>query len=187
MSFNNLSLSHPLDPTGSHHGGGDFQDAQDGFDRVSFYSVNGNGNNIANPTRGAAGTEEVRLAPANFSDGSTPVTGPNPRVISNTIFAAPQSDDPAGRSAYFHAFGQFVDHDLDLNVAGTGTMSVTVPAGDSFLVPGSKISITRGQVDPANGKAMNSVTFAVGTPLSRRPPHRSVRAEFPHTAPTSGV
>jgi hypothetical protein len=29
--------------------------------------------------------------------------------------------------------------------------------------------------------------FAVGTPLSKRPPHRSVRAEFPHTAPTSGV
>ncbi|MGI9302955.1 MAG: hypothetical protein ACR2RB_09630, partial [Gammaproteobacteria bacterium] len=27
---------------------------------------------------------------------------------------------------------------------------------------------------------------AVGTPLTGRPPHRSVRAEFPHTAPASG-
>ena len=27
---------------------------------------------------------------------------------------------------------------------------------------------------------------AVGTPVTRRPPHRSVRAELPHTAPTSG-
>jgi hypothetical protein len=29
--------------------------------------------------------------------------------------------------------------------------------------------------------------FAVGTAITDRPPHRSVRAEFPHTAPTSGV
>jgi hypothetical protein len=29
--------------------------------------------------------------------------------------------------------------------------------------------------------------FAVGTRVISRPPHRSVRAAFPHTAPTSGV
>ena len=29
------------------------------------------------------------------------------------------------------------------------------------------------------------ITVAVGTPVARRPPHRSVRAELPHTAPTS--
>src|SRR5712691_10506281 len=28
---------------------------------------------------------------------------------------------------------------------------------------------------------------AVGTPITGRPPHRSVRAAFPHTAPTSGI
>ena len=28
--------------------------------------------------------------------------------------------------------------------------------------------------------------FAVGTPVARRPPHRSVREAFPHTAPASG-
>ena len=28
---------------------------------------------------------------------------------------------------------------------------------------------------------------AVGTRVTSRPPHRSVRAAFPHTAPTSGV
>jgi hypothetical protein len=32
-----------------------------------------------------------------------------------------------------------------------------------------------------------AVLFAVGTPVSGRPPHRSERAEFPHSAPTSGV
>jgi hypothetical protein len=29
--------------------------------------------------------------------------------------------------------------------------------------------------------------IAVGTLIAERPPHRSVRAEFPHTAPTLGV
>ena len=29
--------------------------------------------------------------------------------------------------------------------------------------------------------------IAVGTPITERPPHRTVRAEFPHTAPTLGV
>ena len=31
-----------------------------------------------------------------------------------------------------------------------------------------------------------NVYFAVGTRVASRPPHRSVRAAFPHTAPTSG-
>ena len=30
-------------------------------------------------------------------------------------------------------------------------------------------------------------SIAVGTPITERPPHRTVRAEFPHTAPTLGV
>src|SRR6266704_772396 len=32
-----------------------------------------------------------------------------------------------------------------------------------------------------------SAAIAVGTPITERPPHRTVRAAFPHTAPTSGV
>jgi len=28
---------------------------------------------------------------------------------------------------------------------------------------------------------------AVGTPITERPPHRTVQAAFPHTAPTLGV
>src|ERR1700676_3624588 len=33
----------------------------------------------------------------------------------------------------------------------------------------------------------HSATFAVGTRVTSRPPHRSVRAQFGHTAPTLGV
>ena len=35
-------------------------------------------------------------------------------------------------------------------------------------------------------KQILEVLFAVGTPITQRPPHRSVRAELPHTAPTLG-
>jgi hypothetical protein len=68
-----------------------------GFDHVIGYSVDGTGNNFANPTLAAAGSDEVRIAPALFAPGTTdtPVAGPDPRVISNTIFAHDQDlNDP---------------------------------------------------------------------------------------------
>ena len=150
----------------ANHGGTAIHDPNIGFDNVSIYSIDGSGNNPTDPTLGAANTDETRLAPANFVPGTadTPVTGPNPREISNVIFANDQNaNDPGGRSAYMYAFGQFVDHDIDLNqdqtpaADGSNTLSMTVPAGDPSLPPGSQISIVRGQVD-SNGDAINSVT-----------------------------
>ena len=138
-----------------------------GFDSVTAYSVDGTGNSQSNPGLGAANTDEIRLAPANFAPGTTntPVDGPNPRDISNTIFANDLNNtDPGGRSAYTYAFGQFVDHDIDLNADqttaadGSNVLSFTIPGDDPSLPPGSQIDITRGQVDPASGNAVNSVT-----------------------------
>jgi peroxidase len=63
-----------------------------------------------------------------------------------------------------YAFGQFVDHDIDLNKVqtpatdGSNVLSFIIPDGDPALPPGSEVSITRGQVDPANGNAVNAVT-----------------------------
>ena len=108
-----------------------------GFDSVTAYSVDGTGNNQTNPDLGAAGTDETRLAPANFAPGTTntPVDGPNPHDISNAIFANDQNaNDPGGRSAYMYAFGQFVDHDIDLNMDqttaadGSNVLSFTIPS-----------------------------------------------------------
>ena len=136
-----------------------------GFDRVVSYSVDGSNNNPAHPPWGAAGTDEARLAPANFAAGTadTPVSGPNPRVISNAILANdPNNVDPGGRSAYDYAFGQFVDHDIDLNNTqtpnGSNTLTITAPSNDPFLSPGATINITRGQIDPTNEAPINSVT-----------------------------
>ena len=138
-----------------------------GFDHVISYSVDGTGNNLANPSLGAAGSDEVRIAPARFAPGTTdtPVAGPDPRVISNTIFANDQDlNDPGGRSAYTYAFGQFIDHDLDMNpdqapaADGSNTLKIVIPPGDAFFTPGSTINILRGQIDPKNGNAIDADT-----------------------------
>jgi hypothetical protein len=38
-----------------------------------------------------------------------------------------------------------------------------------------------------DGRLFENILIAVGTRITARPPHRTVRAEFPHTAPTLGV
>lgn len=136
-------------------------DANVGFDNVKFYSIDGKG------TPGAANSDETTIAPLNFASGTTttPVDGPNPREISNVIFANdPLNVDPGGRSAYMYSFGQFVDHDIDLNPTqkpaadGSNTLSMTIPSDDPTLTPGGQIRIVRGQTNPANGHAVNAVT-----------------------------
>eukprot|EP01037_Dinobryon_pediforme_P009328 gene9328-9409_t len=136
-----------------------------GLGRVISYSIDGTGNNLAHPAQSAAGADEIRLAPANYAKGTanTPVDGPNARVISNTLMANdPGAIDPGGRSAYMYAFGQFLDHDMSRNPSQTGAnaakLSITVPSDDAVFTPGSSITITRGQTDPANGLAVNAVT-----------------------------
>lgn len=156
----------PLPSSQPADGGRILVDPALGFDGVTAYLIDGVGNNPSDPTLGAANTDEVRLAPANFAPGTTdtPVGGPNPRDISNAIFATPQDEDPGGRSAYMYAFGQFIDHDIDLNnvqtaaADGSNILHFTIPEDDPALPPGSEISITRGEVDPANGNPINAVT-----------------------------
>jgi peroxidase len=143
------------------------KDSSVGLEGVVAYPIDGTGNNLSGPAAGSANSDEIRIAPANFAPGTpdTPVDGPNPRVISNTIFANDaNASDPGGRSAYTYAFGQFIDHDIDLNLNqtaspdGANTLSMTVPPDDPSLPPGSQIGIVRGQVNPANGNAVDAVT-----------------------------
>ena len=67
-----------------------------------------------------------------------------------------------------YAWGQFVDHDLDLEQQGIPSpatdISVTVPVDDQVLEPGSPIPITRVAIDPDTGvegspaTAINTIT-----------------------------
>src|SRR5262245_16116197 len=90
-------------------------------DRVTpavFRTIDGTMNNLQHTDWGAAGATQLRLAPADYADDiSAPTNGrPSARVISNTV--ADQGDEDivssGWLSAMIYAWGQFVDHDLDL-------------------------------------------------------------------------
>ncbi len=142
---------------------------------VQFRSIDGSNNNLADPAMNQTDTDFVRVGPAHFADGFNEMTtGPNPREISNIVVAQADAgedgphlmdDNGVALSGMMYAWGQFIDHDLDLQQPGTTTdISITVPADDEFLEPGSTIPLTRVAIDPATGveghpaTAINTVT-----------------------------
>lgn len=116
--------------------------------------IDGVGSNPDNPDFGSAGQTQLRLAEANFADGIGEIADeglPNPRVISNTI-AAQDGDEPneLGGSSFLFAWGQFIDHDLDLTPEGTTEdASIPVPDGDPVFADGSEIHFER--AEPVDG------------------------------------
>src|SRR5207248_11519441 len=55
---------------------------------TAFRSIDGSGNNLAHPTWGEAGTDFLRVAPAQYADGVSAPAGasrPSARVVSNTV------------------------------------------------------------------------------------------------------
>jgi hypothetical protein len=84
------------------------------------------GNNVPNPTLGTAGTDLLRVSPATYADGmNAPSLSQNPsaRVVSDILNNQAGPADPAqdlntvdaqSLSDFGYAFGQFIDHDLDL-------------------------------------------------------------------------
>ena len=81
-------------------------------------SLDGFGNNEANPHYGAAGAELRYITPRTFADGIGAPTGqdrPNPRELSNVIFSQPDYIyDEHELSDFIWVFGQFLDHDITL-------------------------------------------------------------------------
>src|SRR5215813_113899 len=97
---------------------------------LRFRTIDGSNNNLADPTMNQADTDFARVGPANFSDGFNAMTsGPNPREISNIVSAqantedGPHLTDDSGvaLSGMMYAWGQFIDHDLDLEKSATTT------------------------------------------------------------------
>gem|GEM_PF-1384109 len=81
-------------------------------------SLDGTGNNIAQPTWGSAGSDLLRQGKAAYGDGiSTPggVNRPSARAISNTISSQSEATESEFRlSNFVEAWGQFIDQDLAL-------------------------------------------------------------------------
>ncbi|QOG19687.1 peroxidase family protein [Bradyrhizobium sp. SEMIA] len=137
---------------------------------LRFRTIDGSNNNLSDAALNQANTDFARVGPANFADGFGAMQpGPNPREISNIVVAnGPDTHlevNGVALSGMMYAWGQFVDHDLDLEKSGTNTadISIPVPAGDS-LPQGTVIPLTRVAIDPATGvlghpaTAINTVT-----------------------------
>lgn len=126
-------------------------------------SIDGYGNNINNPSWGSINQPLLRLGPVNYVDGisQADVTSrPNPRHISNSVFAQNGIDIPAvnNESGFVFQWGQFLDHDLDLTEAAhpTEPLFINVLPGDPVFPPGSVFPLVRSIFDPATGTDANN-------------------------------
>jgi hypothetical protein len=132
-----------------------------------FRPIGGAGNNRSGQSPDATpGSPEIALAPLNFAPGTTNglVDGPNARTISNAIAGGTGAQgqnstttDP-GASAWIYVFGQFVDHDLDLesNSPSTPAIDIVVPAGDPLFKAGTHIAMNRDTRDPKTNTIVNT-------------------------------
>jgi len=129
---------------------------------VEFRSIDGTGNNTANPDWGSTGIHLLRQASgAHYTDGlNSPARSaqPSPRHISNEIFA---QSTPVKNNRYLSDFvwqwGQFVDHDIDLTQSHSPAepFNIPVPPGDPWFDPTStgtaEIPLSRAAYDPTTG------------------------------------
>jgi hypothetical protein len=131
--------------------------------------INGFGNNIAHPTLGAANSDFARLTAANFADGIAAPNGPNlpsARAISNLIAnqdvngVEQDLDNNTAMSDWVYAWGQFIDHDIDLTESGDVAMNIPVPSGDPTFDPTGQgnlsIAFDRSQIAPGTGTSTSN-------------------------------
>ena len=127
---------------------------------TSFYSIDGTGNNLGNTLWGSAGVDLLRKAAAAYADGfSSPAgaTRPNAHTIGNAVVDQGDQEILNDRllSAFAYAWGQFIDHDLDLTPTGNESFNVAVPTGDPSFDPSGTgtqtIPLNRSIYDPATG------------------------------------
>lgn len=124
---------------------------------MEIRTFDGSNNNLAHPAWGAAGTQLLRKTPVGYEDGvsSLAVRGDpvstNPRNISNLVClqAAPQPND-RGLSNFMWAWGQFLDHEIDLTEPTGDAVDITTPTDDPVLANGT-ISFNRSIFDEASG------------------------------------
>ncbi|BCB83613.1 peroxidase family protein [Phytohabitans suffuscus] len=97
-------------------------------------SLDGSGNNTANPTWGQANRPYSRVAAARYADGrSQPVAGPNSRYISNRIFNDANQNVFSERqvTAWGWTWGQLLDHTFGLRLG----RAPGDPAGETANIP----------------------------------------------------
>ena len=122
--------------------------------KIENRTLNGSGNNKHNPDWGQAETPLFREVPSAYADKiSKPATrgknNPNPRHISNLVCA--QSTNEMSRNGltdFVWAWGQFVDHEIDLTpTTDDEHLNISVAEGDPNLPDGGTIAFKRSIFD----------------------------------------
>jgi hypothetical protein len=128
-------------------------------------SLDGRGNNVANPTWGQAGTNYSRQTPTRYADGlGTQIAGPNTRYISNRIFNDRHQNlfSERGVAQWGFAWGQFMDHVFGLRRA-PGVGDSPDPSSANIVFNGNdaleefanndleEIPFTRSSIAPGTG------------------------------------
>ena len=129
------------------------------LDTDNYRTFTGELNNPNNPDWGAAGTDLLRLTPVGYENGVDAPAGsdrPNPREISNDMFAQPGLiNDPLSLSDFCWVWGQFIDHDIGLTPDGPEPLFIQVPTGDAHFDPFfggmAIIPMHRNTYNPATG------------------------------------
>ena len=125
-----------------------------------YRSYDGTNNNIDNPTWGAANAQLTRISTADYADGiSEPKLDmthnrPNPRVISNKLFAQESTiSNGLSLSDFTWAFGQFIDHDISFveDNSQESLSNIEIPSDDLYFTPGSKMHMSRSKSAPGTG------------------------------------
>lgn len=136
-------------------------------------SLDGTGNNLTHSLWGSANTDLLRIAAAAYADGISSPAGadrPNARAISNAVAAQAADVDilnDRNLSAFIYAWGQFIDHDMDLTPGGTTAFNIAIPVGDPQFDPAgtgtATISLNRSITDSATGTSTSNPAQQVNT------------------------
>ncbi|MBO3744470.1 cellulose binding domain-containing protein [Streptosporangiaceae bacterium NEAU-GS5] len=98
-------------------------------------SLDGSGNNVANPTWGQSGRAYARIGPVRYADGiGSPVSGPNSRYISNRVHndIAQNIFSERHLTAWAWTWGQFLDHTFGLREStGSTATAANIPFNTS--------------------------------------------------------
>ncbi|MEL7220462.1 MAG: peroxidase family protein, partial [Bacteroidota bacterium] len=134
------------------------------LDVQNYRTIDGSENNLNVPSWGAAHTNLLQVTTLGFADGFSSVGGvdrPNPREISNNIFAQDGLiNDPEILSDYIWVWGQFLDHDIGFTVDGDEPLMIEIPAGDPNFDPfgagNAIIPMRRNNFDPSTGTGIDN-------------------------------
>ncbi len=120
----------------------------------STRTIDGSGNNLEHPTWGKSGETLLRLTTPAYAgrNGPSGSNRPCPKKISDIVCAQSESlENSKGLSDYMWAWGQFLDHEMDLSPEAEPREAFPI-----MLPRRKKISFFRSAYDPSTGTGIGN-------------------------------